>query len=158
MLLANGAMPRLFDIPDSWWTAASYVVGVLGLGLAGLLAWGAIYTAARARLDSSAKVFGRGFLGVSAVLVLLIAGLFLVIPFVDARPGRLWAAWLLGAVVTLGLVAEFIVAGLLYRRVRRYGGTVVSTLLSIASFVFAGLIGLVGLLVGLLALVPDPKG
>ncbi len=131
------------------------VVGACALALSGILGAAAWATALRAKIDHSGWVFARGFLGVSAVVCFAIGGAALAggistLAFPRAMSAK---ASVVGtfAAVTLAvffMAVEFVVAGMLYRRVRQQTGSGWSLFLSVSSFVIAGTLGLGGLAAG----------
>jgi len=141
------------------------VIGVAALVLSALLGVAAWWTALREQIDSTAQVFARGFLGVSSVASFAVgavcstlgAAMFLDPSGKDPRFSVV-AFFLAMALAATFLAVEFVIAGLLYRRVRARSGSGWSRALSIGSFVTSGLLGFGALggflFAALLAIVP----
>ncbi len=120
-------------------------MGVALLLVSAALGIGSWVTALRPP-SSVGGVFGRGFLGVSAVLAFGVAALFILIGVSSSWKGKLPMFGLLAAVVltTLFLVVEFAIAGALYTRSNRHRQSTLAKLLAGASYTLAGLCACAG--------------
>jgi hypothetical protein len=129
-------------------------IGGAGVLLSAALGAGGFATALRARLDGSAKVFGRGFLGVSAVLVFLVSGLAIVFGATcfDSTKKRNLGAWAFGifTAACIFMAIEFAVAGALYLRVHRQAKQTRAAILGWSSVVVAVVLAIASILSALI--------
>lgn len=129
-------------------TVFLFAIGVLGLGLSALLAIGAWLTAVR-QPTSVAGIFGRGFLGVSAVLcfaigIFSLAGVF---GLFEPESSEVVIGFL-GMVVQAFLAFEFVIGATLYGRAHERSGRTFTRVLSLISYGIAGLLLLGALVCG----------
>ncbi|MGE0321779.1 MAG: hypothetical protein AB7K71_22005 [Polyangiaceae bacterium] len=97
-------------------------------------------------------VFGRGFLGVSAVLAFGFGALFLLMGAESSAGGKTSATLFFLAVTltTLFLVVEFAIAGRLYWRANQHKRSTLAKVLSLLSFGLAAAFGLGGVVIATL--------
>lgn len=136
--------------------------GVPALALSAVLGAGGFVIAARMKSDSTGKVLGRGFLGVSAVVSFLLGAIALLSGVSGATSSAVHEGlleWLLIATLTAGtifLTVEFFIAAALYTRIWRDRGSRLAAALAGGSWVAGALMGVIALLavalLGILAL------
>lgn len=144
LLLSRGASASsmyINFIPKEWFEALIHGIGYLGMLFSIGLGVVAVRLAVKEKLDSSLKVFGRGFLGVSAIIGF---GVSLLLLFIGREPGGRLADALVGVVLVV-LAAEFCLAGFLYRRVFLKKRSAGAAVLSALSFVISVIVALIAL-------------
>jgi len=138
--------------------AAALAIGIAALALSAVLGTLSWVTVLRPP-SGVGGIFGRGFLGVSAVIAFAIGGLGVALGlelWFARTPG--WVLVLLGVLVMAFLAIEFLIAATLYRRSGARRPSVLAKLLAAASYALAALsvlgAGLV-VLVGLISALDD---
>jgi hypothetical protein len=119
---------------------ASIGIGAAGLAVSIALGITGFWVAKRVKLDSSRRVFARGFLGVAAVVFFALSAAFLALGSSKGNDDTFVTGLLVSIPLVLG--AEFGIAGALYREVRRKTGSAGALALSIVSFAIAVLCAL----------------
>lgn len=119
------------------------IMGFGGILLAAALGGAGLMLAARKHLDSSGKVFARGFLGVSAVACFGLSAACIAFSYSSVP----WVGKTVATLTILFLAVEFGIAGALYARVHAGSGSSLSKALSLISYFLCALLGIAATIV-----------
>lgn len=137
LLFSSGAwansMPIGLSIPTGFFDRVALLVGFYGILVSIAMGVGGLYVAKKVQLDSSRKVFARGFLGVAAV-VCFACSVGLIAAGTPAHGKSSPALGVVAALIPLVLGVEFAIAGALYMAVHEKKGGAGSMALSIVSY------------------------
>jgi hypothetical protein len=135
------SMPINFIPPEVFnWLFRS--AGVLGVLISAALGFAGLAVATRVSLDTSSKVFARGFLGVSAVICFAVSAMFIAFSLGDMA----WVSSLAVTLVFIFFTIEFIIAARLYGNVHEKNGSKGAKVLSIISYGISAVMALIAII------------